>query len=169
MIRANSNRWNSRIKKLTSEGKNFMKLVGIHLSALPEAQTFLDQVTKQYPDIEILKDSEVNQARDEVSMSTWTCERTGKSRAVIHSFATKLPTDLYPPGCTIDVEGNEETGSFRVNRPRFNGDDSYLIQFLDTHVITPEGRRFIPYGERKLTEAIEQLLRKELSLSLIHI
>ena len=61
MFRANSNRWNSRIKKLTSEGKSFMKLVGIHLSALPDAQTFLDQVNKQYPDIEILKDSEVNQ------------------------------------------------------------------------------------------------------------
>ena len=124
MFRANSNRWNSRIKKLTSEGKSFMKLVGIHLSALPDAQTFLDQVNKQYPDIEILKDSEVNQARGDVSMSTWTCERTGKSRATIHSFATKLPEDQYPPGCTIDIEGNEETGSFRVNRPRFNGEPS---------------------------------------------
>ena len=69
MFRANSNRWNSRIKKLTSEGRNFMKLVGIHLSALPDAQTFLGQVNKQYPDIEILKDPEVNQARDDVSIN----------------------------------------------------------------------------------------------------
>ena len=66
MFRANSNRWNSRINQMTSEGKRFMKIVGIHLSALPEAQVFLDQVTKQHPDIELLKDSEVNQARDEL-------------------------------------------------------------------------------------------------------
>ena len=133
MYRANSNKWNSRINQMTSEGKRFMKIVGIHLSALPEAQVFLDQVTKQHPDIELLKDSEVNKGRGEVSMSTWTCERTGKSRAAIHSFATKLPIDQYPPGSTIDIAGDDETGSFRVNCTRFNGDDSYLIQFIDTH------------------------------------
>ena len=72
MYRANSNKWNSRINQMTSEGKRFMKIVGIHLSALPEAQVFLDQVTKQHPDIELLKDSEVNKGRGEVSMSTWT-------------------------------------------------------------------------------------------------
>ena len=100
-----------RIKRNSARGLSFWKMVGIHLSAVPEEQAFIEAARKEHKDLNIIANDVVtNQGRGAKSIWTWDDPNTRKTRATIHTFADKVNKTKYPPGTTLDVEGTAETG-----------------------------------------------------------